>query len=79
MTLDAAQARQKAGLTLQEAADRARVCVDYLRRLEKLGGFSWPLAQRLARVYGCGPEIFLTRSGRQTPTRRSAIRVQIAK
>lgn len=61
----AARARKSAGLTPLQAAKRARVSKDYLLRLERTGGISFPLAQRLARAYNCRIDTFL--SGNRTP------------
>jgi transcriptional regulator with XRE-family HTH domain len=67
----AAIARMKAGLSLEEAAKRARVCSAYLRRIERSGGCSYPLAVRLARLYRCSANVFLYRSkGSETPGSR---------
>ncbi|HEX8236059.1 MAG TPA: helix-turn-helix domain-containing protein [Abditibacteriaceae bacterium] len=56
----AAKARQSAGLTIEQAAKRARIGVEYLRRLERHGGASYVLARRLARLYGgCNIMTFL--------------------
>jgi transcriptional regulator with XRE-family HTH domain len=63
------QAREAAGLSPEQAAKRARICVAYLRRVERAcerragGDTSAPLpspalAGRLAAVYGCRVDIF---------------------
>lgn len=57
--LSAVQARQDAGLSLQQAAKLARVCPAYLRRVEKHGDAPYVLAMRLARLYSCSANIFL--------------------
>ena len=65
----AANARIRAGLDLSEAASRARVCVSYLRRVEKSGDCSYALAMRLARLYRCSANVFLySTKGSETPT-----------
>lgn len=55
----ATQARNNVGLTLKQAARRARVGDSYLRRIELHGGASYVLAQRLARLYQCSIHVFL--------------------
>jgi hypothetical protein len=42
-----------AGLSLGEAARRARVSAGYLGQCER-AGLNYRLAQKLSRVYGCG-------------------------
>ena len=65
----ATQARERAGLTPEDAAHRARVSIGYLRQIERSGrDCSYPLATRLARIYGCNANIFITKTtGSQTP------------
>ena len=64
----AAQAREKVKMTQEQAAKQARICVSYLRRIERSGGCSYPLATRLARIYRCSANVFLMKTeGRQTP------------
>ncbi|MEN6415837.1 MAG: helix-turn-helix transcriptional regulator [Armatimonadota bacterium] len=58
MVSKATKARLAAGLTLEEAAKRARVCVAYLRSVEREGA-SFVLATRLSRIYNCGMDEFL--------------------
>lgn len=53
------EARQAAGLTLEEAARLARVGQIYLRRIEKHGGASWVLCRRLSRLYGAPLDVFV--------------------
>ncbi len=55
----ASQARQAARLSVEQAARLARVCPAYLRRVERRGGASYPLARRLSRLYGCPISCFL--------------------
>lgn len=55
----ATRARERSGLSLEEAAIRARVSPGYLRRVEARGGASYPLARRLAAAYGCRIDAFL--------------------
>jgi len=52
-------ARIAAGLTLVQAASRARVCTEYLRQIERRGGASYVLALRLSRMYDCPMTAFL--------------------
>lgn len=52
-------ARQKAGLTLQQAATRARICPAYLLKIEKSGRAPYVLAMRLSRLYRCPCQLFL--------------------
>jgi transcriptional regulator with XRE-family HTH domain len=59
----AMQARINAGLTVQEAARRSRISAAYLRRIEQHGGASWVLACRLAALYQCRIDVFLSSMG----------------
>jgi hypothetical protein len=69
---EATRAREVAGLTLMEAARRARVSVGYLRRVERHGA-SYCLAQRLSRLYECPIDCFLYgMKGGGTPKNRPA-------
>ena len=63
-------AREAAGLTLEQAAQRARISAKYLGRIEKHGGASYALAQRLCVIYGCSLNLFLFTGGQRksTPT-----------
>lgn len=71
----AADARKRAGLELSEAAKRARVCVSYLRRVERSGDCSYVLAMRLSRLYRCSANVFLyTNKGSETPTTSKRLR-----
>jgi len=65
----ARSAREAAGLSIEEAAKRTRVCVAYLRAVERHGGASYGLAMRLSRLYGCSANIFLYHAskGSETP------------
>ncbi len=81
MTL-AKQAREAAGLTLREAARRARIGVPYLRRVEHQGA-PYALARRLAYLYQCPIDLFLPQHPRTkedsktpdlSPARRSRSR-----
>jgi transcriptional regulator with XRE-family HTH domain len=67
----AAQAREAAGFTLEQAAKKARICTSYLRAIEKgRGTCSYPLAMRLSRLYRCSANVFLyTKKGSETPTK----------
>jgi transcriptional regulator with XRE-family HTH domain len=56
--MSAAEARERAGLTIQTAARRARVCTAYLRQVER-GGAPYNLARRLSAIYDCPIDIFL--------------------
>jgi len=56
----AREARETAGLSREEAARRARVSPDYLKKLESGGQFSYVLACRLSRIYGASGRVFLT-------------------
>lgn len=55
----AQKARTSAGLSVKEAAGKIGCSEDYLRRIEKSGGFSFRMAQRLGRLYGCSINVFL--------------------
>lgn len=57
MTL-ASQARKAAGLSLREAARRARISEAYLRQIESKGA-PYHLARRLAALYECRVDLFL--------------------
>lgn len=63
------RARETAGFTVAVAAKRARIAPEFLARLEKRGGFSYPLASRLAALYGCSLGVFLNIN--PTPKTRS--------
>jgi transcriptional regulator with XRE-family HTH domain len=52
------QARAKAGLTLDQAARRARITPAYLRHIERCGA-PYTLAVRLAHIYRCSIHLFL--------------------
>jgi transcriptional regulator with XRE-family HTH domain len=68
MTPTVRQTREGAGFSIEEAAQRVGCSAKYLRRIEAGGTVSWPLAQRLARLYRASEKIFLTkRAGRHTP------------
>lgn len=72
---EAASARNRAGLSLEDAARRARICVSYLRRVERSGDCSYVLAMRLARLYRCSANVFLyTMKGSETPTTSKSLR-----
>lgn len=59
-TSTAAQyARESAGLTLDQAAKRARVGRSYLRAIELHGGASYVLAMRLSHLYHCSIHVFI--------------------
>jgi len=52
-------ARESAGYTIDEAANRARVGTAYLRQIERQGWAPYGLACRLSRIYGCSLSAFL--------------------
>lgn len=61
-SIRAQSARESAGFGLEEAARRARVSPDYLRRIERNGGAPFALACRLSNLYDGAPtDIFLRR------------------
>ena len=66
-------ARILAGYPVAAAAKRARVTPKYLRDCERAQSFSWALASRLARIYGCSLNLFLPQpgAGARMPRRRS--------
>ena len=66
----AARARESAGLSLEQAAEQARICVDYLKRIERHGGASYVLGERLSRIYRCSANLFI-KPGRQTRPKRN--------
>jgi hypothetical protein len=56
-------ARNALGLTLAQAAEKARVCTRYLRSVELHGGAPSVLAYRLAFVYKQPIDLFILRRG----------------
>lgn len=60
------QARIEAHLTIEEAAGRARISIDYLRRVERSGQCSLPCAKRLGRLYGAPIDLFILQIGQAT-------------
>jgi transcriptional regulator with XRE-family HTH domain len=52
-------AREAAGLSVDQAAKRARLCSRYVRQLELHGRAPLPTAQVLARIYRCPVTLFL--------------------
>lgn len=58
------RAREAVGLTLEQAACKALVSVDYLRDIERKGGGAPSnLAERLAGIYRCSVFVFLRSGG----------------
>lgn len=57
--MNASLAREAAGFTVEQAAQRARVTADYLRAVERKGAPPYVLACRLSRLYGCSLDLFL--------------------
>ena len=53
--------REAAGLTVDQAARRARICTAYLRRIERTGGAPYVLAERLAKIYHAPVDAFVWR------------------
>lgn len=51
-------AREAAGLTIEQAAKKAGLSPEYLRRLERRGA-PFYTAERLAAIYGCRMDVFL--------------------
>lgn len=51
-------AREDAGLTIEEAAKKARISVGYLRQVERTSA-CYTLACRLSRLYDCDMKVFL--------------------
>lgn len=67
----AQQAREAAGLSIEQAACDAGCCTDYLRRIETgRGTCSYPLAMRLARLYRVSANVFLMKSREPSNTTR---------
>src|SRR6201999_3918243 len=59
------RAREAAGLTLEQAAKKARVSKGYLKRFEgRGGGPPEVLAKRLRGIYKCPIDVFLPTGGR---------------
>ena len=58
-------AREAAGLSIGDAARKARISIAYLRQVER-GGAPYRLARRLARLYGCSANVFIKRRQRQS-------------
>lgn len=53
------KAREDAGLTLEQAAKQAGICLAYLKRIERQGCPSPITALVLARIYKARVDIFL--------------------
>jgi len=68
----AVAARESAGLTIEAAAQRARVTPAYLRQIERHGGAPFALACRLARLYGAPLDTFLKRKESESERIRAA-------
>jgi len=60
MVSAAKAARERAGLTLAQAARASRVSERYLARAERAMNFSFVLAQRLAEIYSCPIDVFVS-------------------
>jgi len=56
------QYREALGLTVEGAAKRARICTTYLKRIEKRGGGSFALIERLSVIYEAPMDAFIRRS-----------------
>ncbi len=56
------QAREAAGLTVEQAARLARITPAYLRRKEREGSFSVVMAERMERICRCDIKVFLAGS-----------------
>ena len=76
-TSSARAARLQAGLSLHDAARKARIGMDYLRQVERRGA-PLHLARRLAAIYQCNLNVFLpmrrtnpSQQGGGTPTKES--------
>ena len=59
MKTPAESARERAGLTVEQAASKARVVMPYLRRVERRGNAPHCLALRLSKLYSCPINLFL--------------------
>lgn len=73
---NAADARRAAGLTLEQAAKKARISPRYLRQVERHGA-NFALAELLAQIYRCEITVFLYPNpgvGGGTPTSASGRR-----
>ena len=66
-----AEARERAGLTIEQAARKARISAAYLRKVERGGCDSFPLAERLSEILGCRIDLFLGLGGGGTPANTS--------
>jgi len=74
---EAACAREAAGFSLEQATQSARICPAYLRRIERSGGCSYPLAMRLSRLYRCSANVFIySNKGSETPTKQTGSATQ---
>lgn len=61
-TSAATLARQRAGISIEEMAKRARLSsTRYLREIEIHGCSSYDRAVKLSRLYGCAPDVFRRR------------------
>ena len=67
-------ARNALGLTLAQAAEKARVCTRYLRSVELRGGAAYILAERLAWIYKAPITVFLLRRGVKKIQRKRAVK-----
>ena len=54
-------ARMKSGLSLENAAKKARVTPQYLLHCEATQSFSWLLANRLSVIYNAPLDVFTKR------------------
>lgn len=52
-------ARLKAGLSPEEVAKKARICVAYYKQVERTGNINYDLALDLCRVLDCRVDIYL--------------------
>jgi transcriptional regulator with XRE-family HTH domain len=69
---NASRAREAAGLSLEQAARKARIGPRYLRGIELHGGAPYVSALRLARIYKCPITYFLFQQNSSKRSTRNA-------
>ena len=74
---NAQTAREALGLTIVQAAQKARITPAYLRRIELYGKTPYPLACRLASIYGCPLDTFLRAAKSPHPKEQRDTKKQI--
>ncbi len=70
-TSPATQARERANISVEDAARHARITPKHLRVIELHGGAGYTTAQKLARLYGCKMELLLIPRSQKSANKRS--------